>query len=234
MTEDIRTLIDANVKKVFEKIRKSAERVGRDPNNITLVAVSKTVPVEAIKIAYEIGLKIFGENRAQEAREKVEALKNFDIRWHFIGRLQRNKVKYVVKFSELIHSVDSVDLLLEINKRARKIGKIQDVLFEVNISGEETKAGFKPNEIEHIVEKALKLENIRFKGFMTMAPFVENPEEIRWVFKGLKDIKDSISKEFSLEKLELSMGMSNDFEVAVEEGATMVRIGTAIFGRRDK
>ncbi|MDI3473206.1 MAG: dependent protein [Thermotogaceae bacterium] len=230
---DLKETISKNIERVLEKIKKSAEKVGRNPDEITLVAVSKNMPTEAIKIAYEAGLRIFGENRAQEAREKVESLKDLDIKWHFIGRLQRNKVKYVVNFSELVHSVDSFELLLEIDKRARKISKVQNILLEVNISGEETKAGLNPDAIDDIVEKALKLENIKLRGFMTMAPFVEDPEEVRWVFKSLRELRDRISQKYNLKNLELSMGMSNDFEVAIEEGATMVRIGTAIFGRRD-
>lgn len=233
MANDLKATIISNIEKVREKIKKSAEKSGRNPDEIVLVAVSKNKPIEAIKIAYEAGLRIFGENRAQEAREKVEKLKDLDISWHFIGRLQKNKVKYVVSFSELIHSVDSVELLLEIDKRAKKISKLQDILLEVNISGEETKAGFNPDRVDEIVEKALELENINLKGFMTMAPLVENPEEVRWVFKNLRELRDKVAQKYNLKNLELSMGMSNDFEVAIEEGATMVRIGTAIFGRRD-
>jgi len=225
--------IGENLERVFERIKSSAERVGRNPNEITLVAVSKTFPPEIMRIAYELGLRNFGENRAQEARNKSEVLKDLNIIWHFIGRLQRNKVKYVVKFSELIHSVDSLELLFEIDKRSEKIGKVQNILLEVNVSGEETKGGIEPEEVEKMVEEALKFENIKFKGFMTMAPFVEDPQEVRWVFRKLREIRDSISKKYGLENLELSMGMSNDFEVAIEEGATIVRIGTAIFGRRD-
>lgn len=225
--------IKENLGRVIKRVENSAKRAGRSPDEVILIAVSKTFPAEAIRIAYELGLRNFGENRAQEAREKNEILKDLDIVWHFIGRLQRNKVKYVVKFSKLIHSVDSLELLLEINKRSERMGKIQDILFEVNVSGEKTKGGIKPEEVEKMVKEALELKNIKFKGFMTMAPFVEDPEDVRWVFRRLREIRDSISKKFGLEGLELSMGMSNDFEVAIEEGATMVRIGTAIFGRRD-
>lgn len=223
-----------NVRDVLRRIENSARRVGRNPKEITLIGVTKTVDVARMLSAFECGITHFGENRAQSARKKWEELKDLPVTWHFIGNLQRNKVKYVVRFCEFIHSVESLELAREINKRAGQIGKVQKIMVEVNISGEETKHGIKPEEVENLVMEIEKLPNLKFVGLMTMAPFVEDPEEVRWIFRKLRELRDDILRRHGYDFLHLSMGMTNDFEVAVEEGATMVRIGTAIFGRRDE
>ncbi len=224
-----------NISSVLRRISHSAMRAGRGPEEVLLVAVTKTVPAERIIEAIEAGLRVFGENRVQEARQKIPEVKEKspDIRlsWHMIGSLQRNKVKYAVRLFDLIHSVDSLELALEINKEAEKIGKIQDILIEVKLSHEETKHGIPPEELFILLRECQALKNIRVNGLMTIPPFSEDPEEARPYFRRLKDLfEEANSMGFNLK--ELSMGMSGDFEVAIEEGATMVRIGTAIFGRR--
>ena len=229
----MKTLLESNIKRVLERINKAAERSGRNFEDILLVAVTKNVPPEVIRKAYEYGLRNFGENRAQELRKKYEELKDLGITWHFIGRIQTNKVRYFVPICEYVHSVWREEEVTEISKRAGRIGKIQRVLVEVNVFGEETKAGLKPEEVEDFLKKCEKYENVFFEGLMTMAPYVENPEEVRWGFRKLRELRDYLMKRYFKNAgiKELSMGMSNDFEVAVEEGATMVRIGTAIFRR---
>lgn len=229
----MKILLKNNIKKVLETINKAVKKSGRTLEDILLVAVTKNVPSEIIRKAYEYGLRNFGENRAQELRKKYEDLKDLEITWHFIGRIQTNKVKYFVPICEYVHSVWREEEVAEISKRAGKIGKIQRVLIEVNVFGEETKAGLKLEDVEKFLRKCEKYENIFFEGLMTMAPYVENPEEVRWGFRRLRKLRDYLMKiDFkNAEIKELSMGMSNDFEVAVEEGATMVRIGTAIFRR---
>lgn len=219
------------LERVLRRIEGVAKRSGRDPNDITLVAVSKNFPADAVKEAYSLGIRNFGENRAQELREKYEELKDLNITWHFIGRIQTNKVKYFVQIAEYVHSVWRKEELDEIEKRASKIGKVMKIFVEMNISGEESKAGIRESEISDFLKLVNNYKHIKIIGLMTMAPLVEDPEEIRWVFRRLRKIRDEMSKEFPSLK-ELSMGMSNDFEVAIEEGATFVRIGTAIFGPR--
>ncbi len=219
------------LERVLKRIESAARKVGRDPKEITLVAVSKTFPASAVREGFSLGLRNFGENRAQELREKAQHLQDLDITWHFIGRIQTNKVKYFLPIVEYVHSVWREEELQEIEKRASKIKKTLKVFIEMNISGEESKAGIRENEIRIFLEKALQYEHIEVVGLMTMAPLVGNPEDVRWVFRRLREIRDKLSKEYPSLK-ELSMGMSNDFEVAVEEGATFVRIGTAIFGPR--
>ena len=224
-------MLKDRLNEVLLKIRRSVERVGRDPNEIRLVAVGKGHPPESIVEAYELGLRDFGENRAQELKEKVEKLKDLDITWHFIGRIQTNKVKLFVPIVDYVHSVWREKEIVEIDKRARSIGKRIKVFIEVNISGEETKAGVKPENLKNLLNFAERFENVEIIGLMTMAPYVEDPEEVRWVFRKLRLIRDDLRESFPNLK-ELSMGMSNDFEVAIEEGATFLRIGTAIFGPR--
>ncbi|ABS60020.1 MULTISPECIES: YggS family pyridoxal phosphate-dependent enzyme [Fervidobacterium] len=226
------SMIKKNYEYVMNKISEHALKVGRKPDEIKIVAVTKTHPVEIIKTAYDVGLRIFGENYAQELRDKSEQLNFPDIEWHYIGRIQTNKLKYIVPVAYLIHSVYRINEIEEINKIASKMGKIQKILIEVNVSGEETKGGISPNNIEDLLKESEKFKNVQVIGLMTMAPFVE-PESTRKYFRMLREIRDGISKRFPNLK-ELSMGMSNDFEVAVEEGSTIVRIGTAIFGERGK
>lgn len=219
----------------FEAVRRqvadAADVAGRDPSDITIVAVTKTVGIEDIRCAVESGLRAFGENRVQEFLGKYGLFPDVD--WHFIGTLQTNKAKDVVGRACLIHSVDSLHLIEEIAKRAAAAGVVQDVLLQVNVSGESSKHGFRPDDVrEALIEASRSREHLRVRGLMTMAPF-GRPEDVRWVFRDLKELRDSL-REMPLNGVELdelSMGMSNDFRVAIEEGATIVRIGRAIFGR---
>lgn len=221
-----------NIREVQAKISVSAKKVGRNPEEITLVAVSKTKPVELIKEAVKCGMTQLGENRVQEVLEKYEYVDG--AQWHLIGHLQKNKVKYIVDKAVLIHSVDSVELAREIDKHAKKVGKIQDILIQVNISGEESKSGVEPENAEEICRQVAQLDNVKIKGFMTMAPREADENELHRIFGGLKALMEEI-KEKNIENVdlkELSMGMSGDYEIAVMEGATIVRVGTGIFGAR--
>lgn len=225
-------MITENLAQLRAKIEETCKRSGRKPDEVTLIAVSKYFGVDAIVEAKNCGLTDFGENRAQELTLKFEKLGN-DVTWHMIGTLQKNKVKYAVNAAELIHSVDSLELVEEINARAEKLGKVQKILLEVKTSEEETKSGLETeNEILSLVKRCSELENIELKGFMTMAPLTEDANIIRKSFRDLRNLKDQINnKGYNL--TELSMGMTSDFEIAIEEGATMIRIGSAIFGDRD-
>jgi pyridoxal phosphate enzyme (YggS family) len=222
-----------NLKTIMDRIAGAAQRAGRDPSSIKLVVVTKTVDVERIREAVAAGAVILGENRVQEAKEKIEKLGPV-ASWHLIGHLQTNKAKYAVKLFDLIHSVDSIELASEIDKQAAKIGKIQDVLIEVSIAGEASKAGVGVSEVISLVKDAANLKNISIKGLMTIPPFLDDPEEVRPYFHKLRELATSIAQEKipNVSMQELSMGMSGDFEAAVEEGATMVRVGSAIFGER--
>lgn len=210
------------------EIEKAKERSGRE-DDVTLIAVTKTYGVEEIQKAWEAGCTTFGENRVQEMMEKLPSFP--DAKWHLIGHLQKNKAKYVVGNAELIHSVDSMDLLLEINRIAMKKNVVQDVLLEVNISGEITKYGLTTEEIKDIIIKMGELGAVRLRGFMTMAPKSEDPESVRWVFEKAKELFDCYRKQHENIDI-LSMGMSGDYTVAVECGATHVRVGSLIFGKR--
>lgn len=225
-------MIAENIANLRQKVEEACKRSGRSPGEIKLIAVSKYFGVDAIIEAKNSGLTDFGENRAQELTLKYEKLGN-DVSWHMIGTLQKNKVKYAVNAAELIHSVDSIELVEEINKRAEKIGKIQNILLEVKTSEEETKSGLETeNEILSLARRCSELKNIKLKGLMTMAPLTEDANIIRKSFRDLRNLKDQINnKGYNL--TELSMGMTSDFEIAIEEGATMIRIGSAIFGDRD-
>lgn len=226
-----------NTSNTLKKMSHAAMRAGRNPEEIKLVAVTKTVSIEMIKNAADIGLRIFGENRVQEAQQKIESLKaffinsHFSVQWHLIGHLQKNKAKFAVQLFDLIHSLDSIELAEEINKQAWKISKIQDVLVQVKLSDEETKHGISENSLPELVDHIKSLKNIKLLGLMTIPPFFKSPEAVRPYFRRLREIRDSLNKN-GLYLAELSMGMSNDFEVAIEEGATLVRIGTALFGER--
>ncbi len=226
-------MIKDNIAAVRERIDAAAKRAGRDPEEIKLIAVSKTMPVEMLKEAYEAGQRDFGENRVQELVPKMEELPA-DIRWHLIGQLQKNKVKYISGKTELIHSVDSIGLAQFIDKEAKKRGVVSDILLEVNIAGEKSKSGFNPEEVLDAAEQISALDGVRIRGLMTVAPLVENAEDNRIYFRNLKHLYiDMQNKNMDNSMVDtLSMGMSGDFEVAVEEGATMVRVGTAIFGKR--
>lgn len=222
-----------NLAAIQERIRAAAERSGRRPEDILLVAVSKTVPADAIEAALQKKVCCFGENRVQDLLEKYDILGE-RCKWHFIGRLQTNKVKYIIDKVDLIHSLDRMELAEELQKRAHAANRIMNCLVQVNISGEETKAGVEPAELIPFLRKVSMFENVRIKGFMTIAPAADNPEDIRWVFRSLKKIAvdmeweriDNIAVQY------LSMGMSHDFETAIEEGANIVRIGSSIFGPR--
>ncbi len=225
-------MIAENLAVLRQKIEETCKRSGRNPDEVKLIAVSKYFGINAIIEAKNCGLTDFGENRAQELTLKFEKLGD-SVVWHMIGTLQKNKVKYAVNAAELIHSVDSLELVEEINSRAEKISKVQKILLEVKTSEEETKSGLETeNEILNLVKRCSELKNIELKGFMTMAPLTEDANIIRKSFRDLRNLKDQINnKGYNL--TELSMGMTSDFEVAIEEGATMIRIGSAIFGDRD-
>lgn len=225
-------MIAENLQKIQEKIEKKCNLCGRKREEITLIAVSKTQPLEAIKDVYAAGIRDFGENKALDLKEKAETFGS-PINWHMIGHLQTNKVKYVINHTEYIHSVDSIKLAEEINIRAGKAGKIQKILLEVNTSGEESKFGLNDkNDILSIANFCKDSGSLKLCGLMTMAPFTDDESVIRDCFRNAKELLNKLNREgFGLN--ELSMGMTNDFEIAIEEGATMLRIGTAIFGERN-
>lgn len=226
-------MIAKNLNTVTENIQKALCRSGQEPGHTTLIAVSKTKPVSMILAAYEAGVRDFGENKVQELTEKYEQLPK-DIRWHMIGHLQRNKVKYLIGKTTLIHSVDSLRLAQEIEKEAAKQELIVSILLEVNVAGEESKFGIAPKETLSLVKAVASLPHVRIRGLMTIAPFTDTPEENRKHFRALRQLSVDIAKEnvdnVSMEIL--SMGMTNDYEIAVEEGSTYVRVGTGIFGMR--
>lgn len=226
-------MLTARISSVFKKITYAALRSGRNPEEIKLIAVTKSQPIDKIIESVDLGLRVFGENKVQEAKQKIEKLNefNFNIEWHMIGHLQSNKVKEAVRLFEIIHSVDSDKLAILIDKEASKIKKIQRALIQVKLSEEETKYGINEDAVEEIFKLSKKLEYLQIEGLMTIPPYFVNTEDTRPYFRKLRQIKEELSqKGYPLQ--ELSMGMSNDFEVAIEEGSTMVRIGTAIFGPR--
>lgn len=226
-------MIRENIECIREKIKETCEGCGRNPEEVKLIAVSKTKPVSMLKEAYDCGCRDFGENKVQELVDKWEQMPK-DIRWHMIGHLQRNKVKYIVDKVYLIHSVDSLRLAEEISKEAVKKSVTVSILVEVNVAQEETKFGTTCNEVCNLVEEIAKLPGILIKGLMTIAPYVENSEENRQYFEKLRQIYvDIIQKNVdNVYMEELSMGMTGDYITAITEGATYVRIGTAIFGER--
>ena len=212
----------------------AAEDCGRHEADIRLVAVSKTVPAERIRAVVGTGVRIIGENYIQEAREKIEALADLELTWHFIGHLQRNKAKYAVRLFELIHSVDSIRLAREIDKQAAKAGKQQGILIQVNTGKEVSKSGVYEEDALALAREAAAMEHLSVKGLMTLPPYFYAPEKVRPYFRALRELRDRIREAElpGIEMTELSMGMTGDFETAIEEGATMVRIGTALFGER--
>lgn len=226
--------IKENVDLVRAKVASSALKVRRNPDDITLLGVSKQITKELIIEAYNAGLLHFGENYAQEFRDKYAYLNQRfnNIKWHFIGYIQSNKIKYIVGKAAIIHSVDSLSLAEEINKRSEKLGVNTSILIEINSSGERTKTGMSFIDAKKLINKINALKNIVFKGFMTMAPYNNDPELSRPYFRELKLFSNEVIKDHP-EASEISMGMSGDFEVAVEEGATIIRIGSAIFGNRN-
>ncbi len=228
--------IENALKAVLDQISSSAAKTGKDPSRIKLVTVSKTVALAQVIEAVNAGASILGENRVQEAKEKITnyelRIKNPEVEWHLIGNLQKNKAKTAVELFDLIHSVDSQELAEELNKYASKKGKIQRILVQVKLSEEETKHGVLKNDLTGLLEKIAELKNLRFEGLMTIPPYFNDVEKTRPYFRKLKELAEDAEKN-GFKVNELSMGMSNDFETAIEEGATMVRVGTAIFGERD-
>ena len=221
-----------NVKK---RIYEAAQACGRDPETVCLVAVSKTIPASRVREAIEAGVTVLGENYVQEARTKFNELATYPVSWHFIGHLQSNKAKYAVRLFDLIHSVDSLKLARELNKQARKNNKIQSILIQVNMGKEPSKSGVYVEDTLNLLKDISLLENLSIKGLMTMPPFFDAPQKVRPYFSALRNLGDQL-KQKNLSNVtldELSMGMTGDFEVAIEEGATLVRIGTAIFGKRE-
>src|SRR6056297_471673 len=225
------TAIQKNFNELISEIDVISTACGRKTNEMKLVAVSKTFPVSDIKEIIEAGHNIFGENKAQEIRDKMEVLLDKDIEWHFIGPLQKNKVKYVAGKTKLIHSVESEKIALEIDKRSANEGQVQDILIEVNVSGEESKHGLNPDDTQAFINTLQGYDNIRVTGFMTMAPYTDDEQVIRTTFKGLRVLRDKVQKDYP-QIVELSMGMTNDYKIAIQEGATILRIGSAIFGAR--
>ena len=226
--------ISENIENIRKNIDAACKRSGRDPKDVLLLAVSKTVDVDRIKVAVDCGLNSLGENRVQEIMEKYEPMGE-NVKWHLIGHLQTNKVKYIIDKVELIHSVESIKLAEEINKQAKKHNLVMDVLVEVNMADEESKFGVKPEETESFIRELALMDNIRVRGLMTVAPNVENGEENRVYFRNMKQLLVDINAK-NINKINmdiLSMGMTGDYETAVEEGATIVRVGTGIFGKRD-
>lgn len=233
MTEDI----CQNLETVQNRIRKACEEAGRSADEITLVAVSKTKPLENIEKAYNCGQFHFGENRAKELQGKMDSSDNENIQWHMVGNLQTNKIKYMVERVNWIHSIEKTKYLREIEKRASRIDRVINTLVQINISGEEQKSGCDPQDLKKILKYAQELDHVRVRGLMGMATFVdpEEVEKVRPEFQLLREVRDN-HREWESENVqldELSMGMTNDMEIAIQEGSTMVRVGRAIFGERN-
>lgn len=235
---DIKEGIDITVKDnlliIEQNIHKALQKSGRTNDNVDIIAVTKTVGIEQINEAIDAGLNKIGENRVQELVKKYDIIGE-KVEYHMIGHLQTNKVKYIIDKVSLIHSLDRLSLAKELNKRAKKSGLTVDALIQVNVAEEKSKYGLKVNQVIPFIEDISKYENIKIKGLMTIAPFVENPEEVRWVFRDLRRLSDIIKdKNYNNVEMEiLSMGMTNDYEIAIEEGSNMIRIGTGLFGKRN-
>ncbi len=226
-------MIAENIQYIKERIKRASARSGRNPAEITLVAVAKTFSSDAVREAVGAGIPDIGENYVQELLAKRSELENEPIHWHFIGHLQTNKVKAVAGWIHAIHAVDSLRLGEEIAKRAKEVNRSIDILVEVNTSGEASKFGVQPDDAEKLVAALALLEHVHVRGLMTIGPLLPDPESARPAFRMLRQLKDSIARKGILLD-HLSMGMTNDFEIAIEEGATMIRVGTAIFGKRIK
>jgi pyridoxal phosphate enzyme (YggS family) len=227
-------MIVTNLNRVRERIAGAASRSGRPPESVQLVAVSKTVGPQPIREAVAAGVTVLGENYVQEARDKTAALSDVAVSWHFIGHLQTNKAKYAVKIFDLIHSVDSLKLAAELDRQAEKAGKVQRILIQVNLAGEASKSGVSEAQAPVLASEASGLKHVAVEGLMTMPPYFNAPERVRPYFRALCALRERIAAMQipGVQMKELSMGMTGDFEVAVEEGATLVRVGTAIFGER--
>ena len=227
-------MIKENLEVVENNIKKACEKAGRERSEVTLIAVSKTKPVSDIREAMACGITVFGENKVQEIRDKTAEIKE-PLSWHMIGHLQANKVKYLPGVACMIHSVDNTKLAQEIEKQAAKHDLVMDVLIEVNMAHEDTKFGLSPEEAVPFVKEISTLEHLNIRGLMTIAPYTDDPESNRVYFKGLRQLKDDINA-LNIPRVKmdtLSMGMTGDYQVAIEEGATFVRVGTGIFGERD-
>jgi PLP dependent protein len=222
--------VKENLLRVMEKIEEAARKIGRNPNEIKLVAVSKTVEVARIMEAIEAGVSILGENYVQEAQKKIEEIGR-PVSWHFIGHLQTNKAKYAIRLFDMIHSLDSVPLAEELNRRAEQADRVMEVMIEVNLSKEATKFGTDEEVVVNLAKRIQNLNHLSLEGLMTMPPYFDSPELSRPYYIALRELKEKMVKE-GVPMKDLSMGMSNDFEIAIEEGATYVRVGTAIFGPR--
>jgi PLP dependent protein len=223
--------IAENLDRVREQIVSAAVKVGRSADEIDLVAITKTHPAEKVREAIEAGQSLFGESRVQEARVKVPELPS-NLRWHFVGHLQKNKVRQALPLFEMIHSIDSLSLAQDVDRIAEEEGLYPRVLLEVNVAGEGSKFGFAPDQLREHLEALLALPRLTIEGLMCIPPIADESEVSRKYFVQLREIRDSLEREFGLKLPQLSMGMTNDFSVAVEEGATLVRVGTAIFGER--
>jgi PLP dependent protein len=222
--------VKENLLRVMEKIEEAARKIGRNPNEIKLVAVSKTVEAARIMEAIEAGISILGENYVQEAQKKIEEIGR-PVSWHFIGHLQTNKAKYAIRLFDMIHSLDSVPLAEELNRRAEQADRVMKVMIEVNLSKEATKFGTDEEVVVNLAKRVQNLNHLSLEGLMTMPPYFDSPELSRPYYIALRALKERMVKE-GIPMKDLSMGMSNDFEIAIEEGATYVRVGTAIFGQR--
>ena len=225
--------IEENIEGIRNRMAGAAQRTGRSVDDVRLIAISKTHPAESIRAAHAAGLDTFGESRVQEARAKIPDLPSA-LHWHFVGHLQKNKVRHALPLFDLFHSVDSLGLASDINRIADEDGVHPRVLLEVNVSGEGSKFGFSPDKLRGELESLLALPRLTIEGLMTIPPLASDPEGSRRFFAQLRTLRDELEREFAVRLPELSMGMTNDFEIAIEEGATMVRVGTAIFGDRPR
>src|SRR4030088_2636723 len=233
METSIMEQIAENLERVRSQIVEAAARAGRSPDSIQLVAISKTHDAGKVRAAVEAGQTLFGESRVQEARAKIPELPS-NLRWHFVGHLQKNKIRHALPLFELFHGIDDVDLARDMNRIAEEDGKHPRILLEVNVAGDGSKFGFKPEKLRAEMEALLSLTRLSIEGLMAIPPLAEEAEASRKFFVDLRELRDSLEKEFDLKLPQLSMGMTNDFPIAVEEGATLVRVGTAIFGERTK
>lgn len=225
--------IEENVARVRALISAAAQRAGRPPDEVRLIAISKTHPAESVRAAHAAGLNTFGESRVQEARAKIPDLPS-SLLWHFVGHMQKNKIRHALPLFELFHSVDSLALASDMNRIAEEEGMRPRVLLEVNVSGEGSKFGFSPEKLRAEMESLLGLSRLTIEGLMTIPPLAPEAEGSRKFFAQLRKLRGQLESEFDMSLTELSMGMTNDFEVAIEEGATMVRVGTALFGERPR
>jgi len=231
--EDSADFILYNIREVKDRIKLAAGRAGTDPGSITLMAVSKTHPAEYIETAHRGGISDFGESFAQEAKEKVDQV-DLPVKWHFVGHLQKNKVRPVVERFDMIQSVDSMGLLARIDKVARQLGKIMEVLLQVNLTGEESKYGLDPGDVKEILGRGETLENVKIQGLMLIPPYYDDPWKNRGNFAAMRELAQEIDRQgyANWSNRYLSMGMTDDFEVAISEGSNMIRVGRAIFGTR--